>query len=78
MSFPKYLVEFTEHDDPREKASFCERIETDDPQPIAGVGDHVYIPDNGDGKALTLIVVRRTFMYHPDFTHVQLFCKERK
>ncbi len=72
---PKLIIEFSQADDQRKKASWCDRnIESDSYVPIPAVGDTVNALALGAKKILK--VERRYFGYQDDWTHVQLFCIE--
>ncbi len=74
--WPKYIIEFTEWDDLREKSAFCENVESDDPLPIPAVGDTVNLDSDFAEGAIMIHVERRRFSYHQGWSHVQLFCRK--
>lgn len=72
----KYILELTNAEDPRQESSWCAPLESALPIPIAAVGDEVEVSGR---ESLTLIVVKRLFLYLTDRQehYVQLFCRRK-
>jgi len=68
----KYILEFTDADDIRQKDGWCDPLQSDTLIPVPLTGDEILI----DGKRLK--VDRRLYAFSDSAVHVQLFCRKMK